>query len=247
MGQLLYFKRPRPADQGPQAHTVGELLAYYVREVLPTKAPNTQYQQTRFLGRLAQECGRLPLDAITPGWLREWRDQLRHRLKPDTVRQYQDSVSAVLTVALEELEWLPDHPMRRVRKPPLSRGRVRFLSPEEQQRLLQACRDSRNRALYPLVLLAVTTAARRGELFSLRWQDIDVERGFLRLAHTKNKERRSVPVPRVTLEVLRAWRGDHQETDWVFPRKGERTAFPGEYSWQAALLRARAGRRLSLS
>jgi hypothetical protein len=68
--------------------TVADLLAYYVAEVLPTHAPNTQYQRTRFLAMVEREYGHLPLTAITPAWLRSWRDQLGRRLKPDTVRQY---------------------------------------------------------------------------------------------------------------------------------------------------------------
>ena len=241
MGQLLYLHHPSPEAPDPQGHTMGDLLAYHIAEVLPTKAPTTQYQQTRFLAKLTRDFGQLPLSAITPAWLRQWRDQLAlHRLKPDTIRQYMDSLSAVLSTAVYDLEWLDTNPMhgRKVRKPPLSRGRVRFLSPEEQERLLRACWDSQNSSLYPLVLLALTTGARRGELFSLRWQDVDLDRGFLRLEHTKNTDRRAVPVPQVTLEVLWTCREGRQETDWLFPRQGEKAAFPYEHAWQAALLRA---------
>jgi integrase len=218
---------------------VAELLTYYIAEVLPTKAPNTHYQQTRFLSLLAREFGHLPLTALTPAWLRSWRDQLSRRLKPDTVRQYLDIVSAVLTVAVNELGWLPEHPMhgRKVRKPPASRGRVRFLSPEEQERLLQACRASHKPGLYPLVFLALTTGARRGELFSLCWQAVDLDRGWLRLEQTKNKEPRAVPVPHVALELLRVWRQDAADTAWVFPRTC-RAPWPYEYAWQVALLKA---------
>lgn len=225
------------ADPGGQ--TVAELLTYYMAEVLPSKAPQTQYQQTRFLSMLASEFGHLPLTAMTPAWLRSWRDQLSRRLKPDTVRQYMDSYSAVLTVGVYELAWLPEHPMRgrKVRKPPASRGRVRFLSPVEQERLLEACRASHKPGLYPLVLLALCTGARRGELFSLRWQAVDLEWGWLGFEHTKNKQPRAVPVPSVALEMLRAWRHDAADTAWVFPRTS-RTPFPYEYAWQVALLRA---------
>jgi integrase len=192
---------------------------------------------------LGKEFGHLPLTAITPGWLRNWRAQLSRRLKPDSVRQYMDTFSAVLTVGVHELAWLPEHPMRgrKVRKPPASRGRVRFLSPEEQERLLRACHASHKPGLYPLVLVALTTGARRGELFSLHWQEVDpevdLERGWLRLEHTKNKQPRAVPVPTVALEVLRTWRQDAAETAWVFPRTN-RTPFPYEYAWHVALLRA---------
>ena len=166
-------------------------------------------------------------------------DQLCRRLKPDSVREYMDILSAVLTVGVNELAWLPEHPMhgRKVRKPPASRGRVRFLSPDEQERLLQACRASHKPGLYPLVFLALTTGARRGELLSLRWQAVDLARGWLRLEQTKNKEPRAVPVPTVALELLRQWRQEAAETADVFPRTS-RTPWPYEYAWQKALLKA---------
>jgi len=216
-----------------------DLLAYYRAEVLPTLALNTQYQRTRFLAMVDRQYGHLPLTAITPAWLRSWRDQLGRRLKPDSVRQYMDTFSAVLTVGVTELAWLPEHPMRgrKVRKPPASRGRVRFLSSEEQERLLQACRASHKPGLYPLVFLALTTGARRGELLSLRWQAVDLERGWLRLEQTKNKQPRAVPVPTVALELLRTWRQDAPEDAWVFPRTC-RAPWPYEYTWACALLKA---------
>jgi len=227
-----------PAE-APRAQTVADLLRYYTAEVLPTLAPKTHYQRTRFFAMLAKEYGHLPLTALTPAWLRSWCDQLSRRLKPDTVRQYMDTVSAVLTVGVNELAWLSEHPMRgrRVRKPPASRGRVRFLSPEEQERLLQACRVSHKPGLYPLVVLALTTGARRGELLSLPWQAVDLERGWLRLEHTKNKEPRAVPVPTVALVVLREWRVEVAEAAMVFPSTS-RAPWPMEYAWQVALLRS---------
>lgn len=242
MGQVIAFHHPLPG-QGTQGQepTVGKLILYYMHEVLPLKAPTTQRQNASLLCRFAQEYGSLPVTALTAGFLRSWRDYLSLRLKPDSVRQYMDVVSGVLTVAVQELEWLPEHPMwgRKVRKPPLSRGRVRFLSPEEQERLLRACQESRFPGLYPLVLLALSTGARRRELLSLRWQDVDLEHGYLRLAFTKNGERRSVPVPTMALEVLRAFRIGRLETDWVIPRQCDKTAFPGQHAWIAA--RERAG------
>ena len=163
------------------SETFDVLLDLYFREYLPTKAPLTQAQQRGFLTRLRPTMGPLEVTALTPAYLRQWRDGLRQRLKPGTVRQYMDVLSGVLTVAVNDLEWLSVNPLRKVRKPTASPGRVRFLSPDEQHRLLAACRASRNRALYPLVLLALATGARRGELFGLRWQDVDLDQGSLRL------------------------------------------------------------------
>jgi hypothetical protein len=99
---IIPFPGTRTPSAGP-GPTVADLLAYYVAEVLPTKAPTTQYQRGRFLALLNREYGHLPLTALDPPWLRVWRDQLSRRLKPDSVRQYLDTVSAVLTVACNEL------------------------------------------------------------------------------------------------------------------------------------------------
>jgi integrase len=64
-------------------------------------------------------------------------------------------------------------------KPKVPRGRVRFLSDDERQRLLAACQASRNPYLYTIVVLALATGARRGELLTLRWPDVDLKRDTL--------------------------------------------------------------------
>jgi integrase len=232
------FSHPMKEPRMTPVHTLDDLLQIYTAQYLTNNAPRTQYQQQRLFHRFSHDLGALPVESLTPAVLRQYRDQLRQTLKPGTVRQYLDSLSAVLTVAVEELEWLTVHPLRKVRKPPASPGRVRVLSEAERVRLLQACAASRNPGLYPLVLLALTTGARRGEILSLRWQDGDLERGILRLAQTKNRERRPVPVPAVSLERLRTWSTGQPLSAWVVPRLSAKTVFPGEHAWRAALQRA---------
>jgi integrase len=165
---LLLFSEER--DGMSEAQTVNALLDF--SEYLPSKAPRTQAQQRGFLTRLRPTIRPLPVTDLTRTYLRAWRDRLSQRLKPGSVRQYMDVLSAVLAVAMEDLEWLPSHPLRKVRKPPASPKRVRFLSEDELARLLAAWRASHNHGLYPLVVLALSTGARRGELFSLHWRDV---------------------------------------------------------------------------
>jgi integrase len=88
--------------------------------------------------------------------------------------------------------------------PLLRRSWAKHLSEEERPRLLAACKASRNPWLYALVSLALMTGCRRGELFSFRWQDVDLERGYFRLAETKNRVRHPVPIPSAGVENLRA-------------------------------------------
>jgi len=79
---------------------------------------------------------------------------------------------------------------------------VRYLSDEERERLLVACRESSWPRLYVLVLMALTTGARRGELLALRWCDVDMERAEAILNDTKNGDRRVlILLPQVIEEL----------------------------------------------
>ena len=93
--------------------------------------------------------------------------------------------------------------MSKVRKPKEPRGRVRFLTEDERERLFAACKVSRSRYLYLIVVLAISTGARRGELLSLRWPDVDLKRNTLTFHETKNGERRAVPCTGHALDLLK--------------------------------------------
>jgi integrase len=124
--------------------------------------------------------------------------------------------------------------MRKVSKPKEPRGRVRFLSEEERQRLLTACQVSRNPHLYIVVVLALSCGARKGELVSLRWPDVDLKRGTLTFHQTKNGERRAVPLAGQALALMREHAKVRRlDTTLVFPNAtgkralGIREAFEG--------------------
>jgi integrase len=92
--------------------------------------------------------------------------------------------------------------MRKVTKLRESRGRVRFLEEGDRLRLLQACKESTNSHLYPVVLLAMSTGMRYGEIINLTWSDVDLLRKRIILQETKNGERRAVPIAGLALELL---------------------------------------------
>lgn len=232
----------RAAQTHPVAspHTVGELITAYEREYLPTQAPNTQKQKRIVFRSIRAEFGAMPVTALTPDLLRQWRDQLCTRLAPGTVGRWLDTFGGLLTVAVRDCGWLAENPLRLVRKPSQPPGRARFLSRDELARLLQACHTSRNSHLYLLVLLALTTGARKMEMLRLRWADIDLEHGFLRLAQTKNKERRAVPVTGRALTLLRQ-QVQCQQSAWVFPGRTGQTSMSFARAWYHA--RRRAGLR----
>lgn len=219
-------------------HTLNDLIQIYEREYLPGKAPSTQVQQRHLYQRIRADLGAILLQELTPLRLRQWRDLLRQKYRPGSVRCYLESVSALLTVAVNELEWLDSHPMRKVQKPSSLPGRVRFLTQEEQARLLHACKGHRSPYLYPMVVLALYTGCRKGEIQSLTWPEVDFEHACLRLKHTKNGERRVVPLVGEALRVLH----EHYETRrlkiaWVFPRPDGQKPVDIDTSWQRLLKR----------
>jgi integrase len=121
------------------------------------------------------------------------------------VNRYAASLAALLTWSIKKriapAGWAS--PMNGVERRPEGRGRVRFLSTAERDALLRECRRSAWPKLYLLVLLALTTGARRGELEALRWADVDLDGALCTLHNTKNNDRRMLPLVPAAVEELK--------------------------------------------
>jgi integrase len=79
--------------------------------------------------------------------------------------------------------------------------RTRYLTMEEEEALLNQLTGPRAH-LRPIVLLAIYTGMRKGEIFNLQWSDIDFQRGFLRVAKSKNGRDRWIPMNRLVSDAL---------------------------------------------
>jgi integrase len=218
---------------------VADLLDAYERDCFPKLAPGTQYQNRQLYRRFRHEMGHLPLAELTPAYLQAWCHRLLMEYAPSTVRRRLFALSAMLTVAVRYYDWLQTNPMFKVIYPSEGPGRMRFLSDEELPRLLAACRRSANPHLHLVVVLAITTGARKNELLFLRWRDVDLERGLLLFAQTKNKERRVVPARGEALTLLRRRYGAPRADAWVFPRADGLKPVLIEDAWRTARRRAR--------
>jgi integrase len=217
--------------------TLADALHAYERDYLPHKAPTTQYQERLLYRWLRTELGDIALADLSPLVLRTWRDSLRPFLKPNSIRRYMTSLSAVLTAAVDQYEWLAKHPLRQVAKPPAAPDRVRALTAEEQARLLAACQASRNRQVYVAVVVALSTATRKNELLQRQWREVDLARGLLSIPQAKNGERRAIPLVPHAVEILRA-HATQAQSPWVFPRAdGQKPVFL-DYAWRVACARA---------
>jgi integrase len=108
-----------------------------------------------------------------------------------------------------------------------SQPRVRYLSPDERERLMTAL-DERERKsadhLKPMVIISLNTGARRGALFALRWSDVDMEKKMLALRGEEGKSGRTyyVPLNSAAYNAFGEWR-QCSTGELVFPsQNGER-------------------------
>ena len=80
---------------------------------------------------------------------------------------------------------------------------VRYLAEEERERLLKACKLSDAIHLYPIVVVALNTGMRKGEILNLRWRDIDLANRFIHVETSKSGKRRDVPMNKFLTETVR--------------------------------------------
>lgn len=227
-------------------HTAAELIDRYSREVLSHKSESKRRDQERHLKWWKARIGSRVLADVTPALISENRTTLATEITvrnvkraPGTVNRYLSSLGHVFAVAEREWGWIDQNPVRKVSKLKEPRGRVRFLSDDERQTLFEACRKSIDGRLYPLVVLALSTGARQGELLGLRWRDCYLTKGVAVLQHTKNEERRALPLACLALELLKGRSKVRRlDTDLVFANRSGRAVFPRK-SWERALKAAR--------
>lgn len=190
-------------------HTLADLIDRYVAEGFQHK-PKSLGKQSGQLAWWKAELGAYLLADVTPARIAECRSKLlagatmRGRSRsPATVNRYLAALGDCLTDAVREYQWLDANPMSRVKKLSEPKGRTRFLSDTERAALLKASIEGEP-WLHPLVLVAMTSGGRQGELLGLRWPDVDLQRGAVIFRDTKNGETRSVPVAGSALEALRS-------------------------------------------
>lgn len=240
MREGRYFKTSEA-----KRHTLSDMVDRYIKDVLPSKPKNSSNTKRNLLW-WKSKIGSYTLAEVTPALIAQYRDQLLNsntdrgtKRSPSTVIRYLAALSHALTITMKEWGWIDDTPMRKVTKPTAPRGRIRFLDDDERQRLLDVCKKSKSKHLYAIVVLAISTGMRHGEIVSLRWPQIDLQRGKLTLHETKNGEIRSVPLAGHALEQIIALSKVRRiDTDLLFPSQNAKKPIDTRKPWYTALAKA---------
>jgi integrase len=176
------------------------------------------------------------LQKLTSADVAAYRDERLKTVAPATIVRELNTISHAIDLATREWGlWLPRNPVKMVRRPSVPRGRTRRLKEGEEQALLSACDRGRTPLLKPLIIVAIETGMRRGELLDLRWEHVDLTKRVAHLPLTKNGETRDVPLSKRATETLRELRSDQREPVQVFPMSGNSVRLAFEH------LRVRAG------
>lgn len=186
------------------------------------------------------------LSDITAWDIQKWRTE-KADLAAATINRRVTTLKAVLNKAVE-WDVIPANPLNKIRPIRVDRSsRVRYLSTGEEFSLRQALDDRESDIrkgrmsgnawrevrgyktlppldaafadyLKPMVLLALNTGLRRGELFNLTWEDVDLNKRQLTVEGTTSKsgQTRHVPLNREAHQLLADWRQQSGDT-LVFP------------------------------
>ncbi len=181
--------------------TFAEALERYANEITPRKKGARQERdRIEFLKK--HDLARRSLASIRGADIAAYRDErLEAGKSPITVNNELIVISHLFNTARREwgMESLPN-PVSNVRKPKLPPGRDRRLAGNEEQRLLE-------HAEYPmheLIVLALETGMRQGELMALTWPSVDLKRRIVTLADSKSGEGRAVPLSKRAVKTIKS-------------------------------------------
>ena len=155
---------------------------------------------------------------ITPTLLDTVKGELlAKKLANQTVLHYLKFLRHILNLAVRDRH-LTHNPFAQVEMPKVTKGRLRYLTIEEEQRVLNAIGP-----IYaPWVRLAILTGLRQGEQFDLKWTDVDLERGIITLPQTKSGGCQYAYLNQEAIDILNGFTS-WKDSQWIFPSKTQGT------------------------
>lgn len=191
-----------PDTRVAETTTLRSILERYMTEISPRKR-SAHTEISRIKALLRRPLCHRTLALLSTSDLATYRDERLRSVSPSTVIRELNTISHAIDTAMRDWDvYLHRNPCKLVRRPSLPRGRNRRLRDDEEQRLLDAADSGRNIYMRDLIVLAIETGMRRGELLSLDWQHVDLETQIAHLPMTKNGESRDVPLSSRAREPL---------------------------------------------
>jgi integrase len=151
--------------------------------------------------------GEMHLGKISSRIIEDYKVQ---RLQSVTAPTFNRELNTIKNLFRKAVEWghLKENPTQVVKWIKTGKRPFRFLCADEIELLLEACRQEEHPIFYAVVVTALNTGMRRGEVLSLRWENVDFKRQQIQVVngadgHTKNYESRVIPMNRTVIDLLK--------------------------------------------
>lgn len=178
------------ADGGPR-RTFKETHERFAREHLVSLKESSVERYASSIVVLHKFFEHHYLDEITRGAISDYVSVRKEKVSDTAIRRDLACLSSMMSCAVQ-WEWIKQNPLKGYSRRSLKESppRTRYLSLDEFDALLNATPPD----MTTLVVLAVETGMRMGEMLSLTWQQIDQQRQEIRLTETKTDEPRTIPL-----------------------------------------------------
>ena len=134
--------------------------------------------------------------------------------------------------------WDGDNPCSRI-KEYKSKSRDRFLEGDELPKFFEALAEETNTVARDYILASLLTGARRENVLSMRWDQVNLERGEWFIPETKNGESQRVPLISAMHDLLKDRKAECGDGQWVFPSHGATGHLTNpDKAWKRILSRA---------
>ena len=193
-------------------YNLGELLTKYMNEITILK--KSRIQESYCIQKLLQEsfCSN-PLYKSTMNQVQSFKQ--RRANSPVALRHELIVIRHCLKTARNEWGlYLKETPFEQISLPKPPKSRKRRLANDEYQKLYKASKTMKINYIWPIVLFAIETGMRRGEILKLKWSNINFDDRTAYLEDTKNGEDRYVPLSSKATELLSSTK---QSNNLVFP------------------------------
>ncbi|ETA72668.1 MULTISPECIES: tyrosine-type recombinase/integrase [Mesorhizobium] len=214
-----------PDRKALKTMTLADLVTRYRDEVVPKKRGSVV--ETILLNRfLRYPICQKTLNDLTTADFAAYRDQRlkepKHRsnkpVTPKSLKRELSPLSHMFRHAVIEWEIPLRNPLYGLKLKVTDNKRERRLLGGELERLLEATKKSRNKLVAPIILFALETAMRRGEMLSIQFRHVDFGRLSLVIPESKSGYSRVIPLTQRAVAILEALRSeDAKPTDLAFP------------------------------
>ena len=213
-GQMIEGKAKTKADvraeKAVKVWNLAELWTEYKAQRPMTKA--LDIDDNRFSNYVLPTLGKKEPGALVPLDIDRLRIKLLKDKSPQTVKHVIATIKRICHFGMNK--GLCPGLTFRPQMPKVDNRVTEDLTPDQLRALLDAIAVDENKIIGAMMRMALVTGMRRGELFRLKWQDIDHHRGFIRITESKGGKAQEIPLNPMAREILA---GLEQTSDYVFP------------------------------